>query len=475
MIQQLPQTLEVLHNKWETNSLSKQFALMSSAVLLVGMFIMGIWVAEKIETIVSLNMAVDSALYMDSFVAPHAQSLLSKNTLSPDEEEKLDSLLHQTSIGSRIASLKIWKPGGLIAYSSRKSIIGKTFPITENLKLAWKGNVASEFDTLEDEEDAQERAAGLPYLEIYSPIREKLTGKIIAVAEFYLKAELFQKILFQAKLQSWMLVGFVTMVMLGLLFVIVHRGSRTIDFQKMALESRVEELSVLRNRLKSASRKSTELNEHFLRQVGADLHDGPAQLLGLVLLRLDALKDLYLAEGEKKDTNRNDFKVVQDALNDALEEIRNISAGLVLPELENLSLAEVLSKAIKTHELRTGIKIARNLDRLPSNVNRSARICFYRFVQEGLNNAYHHAQGLPCEVIARCTDDMIEVKVTDGGVGFDPADMEKRNSGSGLGLAGLRERIESLGGRFEIQTSAGQGTVLIAKFSFADLEIEDGE
>ena len=473
--QHLPQSLLTLRNKWETNSLSKQFALMGSAVLLVGMVIMGIWVAEKIETIVSLNMAVDSALYMDSFVAPHAQGLLSKDILSPEEERKLDALLQDTSIGGRIASFKIWKPGGLIAYSSRKSIIGKSFPPTDNLNLAWKGNVASEFDTLVDEEDAQERASGVPYLEIYSPIREKFTGRIIAVAEFYVKAELFQKILFQAKLQSWMLVGFVTMVMLGLLFVIVHRGSRTIDYQKMALESRVEELSILRNRLKSASRKSTELNEHFLRQVGSDLHDGPAQLLGLVLLRLDALKDLYPAEVDKKDTDQNDFKIVQDALKDALEEIRNISAGLVLPELEGLTLAEVLTKAIKTHELRTGIKIDRHLDRLPSNVNRSACICFYRFVQEGLNNANHHALGAPCEVIAYCTDDMIEVKVTDGGPGFDPADMGKRNSDSGLGLAGLRERIESLGGKFEIQTSIGQGTVLTAKFSLVDLEIEDGE
>lgn len=473
--QHLPQTLLTLRNKWETNSLSKQFALMGSAVLLVGMVIMGIWVAEKIETIVSLNMAVDSALYMDSFVAPHAQGLLSNDILSPEKERKLDALLQDTSIGGRIASFKIWKPGGLIAYSSRKSIVGKTFPPTNNLMLAWKGNVASEFDTLVDEEDAEERAAGVPYLEIYSPIREKFTGRIIAVSEFYVKAELFQKILFQAKLQSWMLVGFVTMVMLGLLFVIVHRGSRTIDYQKMVLESRVEELSDLRNRLKSASRKSTELNEHFLRQVGSDLHDGPAQLLGLVLLRLDSLKGLYLDDLKKPDTDQIDFIVVQDALQDALEEIRNISAGLVLPELDGLSLAEVLIKATKTHELRTGTKIERHFGSLPSTANRSACICFYRFIQEGLNNAHHHAPGSPCSVSAYCTTDTIEVKVTDRGEGFDPASVEKKKANSGLGLPGLRERIESLGGKFEIQSTINKGTVLTAKFLIADLEIEDGE
>lgn len=464
-----------LRRKWEGNSLSVQFALMGSAVLLPGMLIIGIWVADKIETIVSLNLSIDSALYMDSFIAPHIQSLATDDFLAKDQEERLDDLLQNTAIGNRVASFKIWKPGGLIAYSSRKSIIGQTFPVTDNLNLAWKGNIASEFDTLTDEEDAKERAAGVPYLEIYSPVRQESTGNIIAVAEFYVKANLFQKALFNAKLQSWLLVGFVTMVMLGLLFIIVHRGSRTIDFQKMALEARVDELSILRNRLKSASRKTTELNEHFLRHIGSDLHDGPAQLLGLVLLRLDALQSTYQAQADSADKGNDNFRVVRDALNDALEEIRNISAGLVLPELEGLSLGEVLQKVVKTHERRTDSSIQLELENLPTTANRSARICFYRFVQEGLNNAYHHAFGAECKVSATRSREIIELKVADNGSGFNVVNNKKDKSARRLGLAGLRERIESLGGQFEIQSSAGQGTKLIARFSIADLEIEDEE
>ena len=467
--------LLALRQKWESNSLSVQFALMGSAVLLAGMLIIGIWVSDKIETIVSLNLSIDSALYMDSFIAPHIQSLATEDFLDKDQQKQLDDLLHNTAIGNRVASFKIWKPGGLIAYSSRSEIIGKTFPETENLTLAWKGNIASEFDTLTDAEDAKERAAGVPYLEIYSPIRQESTGNIIAVAEFYVKANLFQKALFNAKLQSWLLVGFVTMIMLGMLFIIVHRGSRTIDFQKMALEARVDELSILRNRLKSASRKTTELNEHFLRHIGSDLHDGPAQLLGLVLLRLDALQSTYEARTDSTDRGDDNFRVIRDALNDALEEIRNISAGLVLPELEGLSLAEVLEKVVKTHEQRTNSSIKLELESLTTTANRSARICFYRFVQEGLNNAYHHAFGAECKVTANRSGEIIELKVADNGSGFNIVNSKKDKSDGRLGLAGLRVRIESLGGQFEIQSSAGRGTVLIARFSIADLEIEDEE
>lgn len=458
---------------WEAISLSQQFAFTSTVVLLGGMLVIGAWVAEKIETSVIYNTAVTTALYMDSFVAPHAQDLSTQDILNRDQQIELDTLLKDTSIGNRIASFKIWKPDGLIAYSSRKNIIGKKFPPTENLKLAWDGNIAAEFDALEDEEDAEERAAKVPYLEIYSPIHEKFTGRIIAVAEFYLKADRFEQILFQAKLQSWLLVGMVTIIMLSLLFIIVHSGSRTIENQKLSLKKRVLELSDLRNRLKNASRRTTELNEQYLRQIGADLHDGPAQLLALALLRLDALKSFISAGTQIRDGEKDDFKIVQSSLDDALIDIRNISAGLVLPELDGLSLTEILTKAVRTHEHRTGTSIGLKFDNLPDYVGKSTQICLYRMIQEGLNNSYHHALKAQSSVAASYTNGVIEVEVADEGSGFDLSTIA--NSSAGLGLPGLRERIESIGGEFEIRSATGQGTQLFARLTVTDLEIQDDQ
>jgi hypothetical protein len=453
---------------WEAKSLSQQFALVSSVVLLGGMVAIGAWVGDKIETSVTFNTAVSTALYFDSFVAPHVQELATQDRLSQDRQTSLNALLDNTAIGNRVASFKIWKPGGLIAFSSRKSIIGKVFPETENLKLAWAGNITAEFDTLEDEEDAEERLAGVPFLEMYSPIREKLTGRIIAVAEFYEKADMLQQNLFQAKLESWLLVGFVTLVMLSLLFIIVRRGSRTIETQESALKKRILELSDLRNRLKNASKRSTELNERFLRRVGSDLHDGPAQLLGLALLRLDAIRQLVFAAPQIPSSKSEDLDIVTNALKDALTDIRNISAGLVLPELDGLTPTETLTKAASNHEYRTHTRPSLVLDELPTHIGKSILICLYRLVQEGLNNAEHHAPGAACTITARYTDDIIEVEVSDTGSGFDPSIIA--TSSSGLGLPGLRERIESVGGQFEIRSSNGQGTRLIARFSIVDME-----
>jgi len=454
---------------WERKSLSQQFALVSSVVLLGGMVTIGAWVSGKIETSVTVNTAVNTALYIESFVAPHIQELATADRLSETGREALEELLDETTLGKRIASFKIWKPGGLIAYSSRESIIGEIFPETDHLKQAWEGNITAEFDTLEDEEDAKESATGVPYLEMYSPVREEFTGKIIAVAEFYVKADLFQKDLFLAKLESWLLVLLVTLIMLSLLFVIVRRGSHTIESQEAALKSRIHELSDLRNRLKNASRRSTEQNEQFLRRVGADLHDGPAQLLGVALLRLDAIRQQVISSNRVPTGKCQDLDIVENALSEALADIRNISAGLVLPELEGLTLTEILTKAVASHQSRTQTSPSLELDELPQHVGKSTQICLYRLVQEGLNNAERHAPGAACSVSARYSGDTFEVEVTDKGSGFNPDTI--KTSSSGLGLPGLRDRIESVGGQFGIRSVEGQGTQLIAQFSISDQEV----
>ena len=100
-------------------------------------------------------------------------------------------------------------------------------------------------------------------------------------------------------------------------------------------------------RQESASRRSTELNEQFLRRVGSDLHDGPAQLIALASLRLDAIRQLVSAIPQIPASKSEDLDTAQNALDDALAEIRNISSGLVLPELEGLTLTEILTKAAR--------------------------------------------------------------------------------------------------------------------------------
>jgi len=457
--------------RWRHLSLAMQFALAGSVVLLAGMIAIGVWVTRQIEDEVTRNTAASTALYMDSFVEPLLQELADGNTISLRAEQELDKLLKSTSLGREIVSFKVWKEGGLIVYSSHKSIVGQSFPTTPNLNRAWTGEVTAEFDTLDDEEDAMERVGGLPLvggpplLEIYSPIRESRTGRIIAVAEFNETAEVLKANLFAAVLTSWLVVGAVTASMLGLLSGIVLRGSRIIDSQRHALENRVAELSQLlaqneklHERVQRASRRTSEINEQYLRRIGSDLHDGPAQLLALAALRLDSLKSTILEMPEKVD-RRSDLDVVQESLADALVDIRDICTGLTLPDLDDLSPANLLTKAAKEHERRTKTVVKVDIQSAPDAIEKSMKICLYRFVQEVLSNAYRHAGGAGQRLTCRYDGGVFEVEASDTGPGFVSSD--KAPTTHGLGLPGLEERIESLGGTLQIISAPGEGARLI--------------
>jgi len=455
-------------------TLAAQFLIAGSIILFTGMIIIGIWVTSQIEDGVTRNSAASTALYMESVVAPRVQELAFSNKLSPMAQMELDKLLRESELGRRIVSFKIWKEGGLIAYSSRPSIIGKTFPVTPHLRGAWHGEVTAEFDKLEDEEDALERAGNKPLLEMYSPIRERETGRIIAVAEFYEMAETLKESLFQARLQSWMVVAATTCVMLLALSGIVLRGSRTIERQRAMLQRRVEDLSnllrqneELRGRLQASSNRFSEINERYLRRFGADLHDGPAQLIGFALLRLDSLKAALKKQAPDHEESR-EIEAIYDALREAMREIREVCAGLTLANLEEMSPLAVLKEIVGMHEKRTATSVKLSIQSIPGSLPLPIKISMFRFVQEGLNNAFRHAEGAGQNVICRLDGRELELEVSDGGRGFN-ADMT-RDEENGLGLIGLRERIESLGGTLQIFSAIGSGTRLVMRCAIANEE-----
>jgi signal transduction histidine kinase len=257
--------------------------------------------------------------------------------------------------------------------------------------------------------------------------------------------------------------------MLSVLFAIVRRGSRTIESQQRTLHERISQLSgllsqneALRQRIDDLYVRSAETHEAFLRRVGHELHDGPAQLIALALLRLDALRP----KPGQDDGKEEDYERIRNALVDALGDIRNISAGLILPELEDASPAEVLRLAARNHERRTGTRVRCEVDSLPLKLSPLLKSCLYRFTQAALNNAYQHAGGTGQSVSGTHRNGVVEIAVSDAGPGFLP---EARNTnGTRLGLISMRDRVVSLGGTFDLATAPGAGTRLTARFEVTE-------
>lgn len=441
-----------IFRSWTDRSLAAQFALAGGVVMVFSMVLIGYLVAARIEEGVVRNTALATSQYMDSIVAPLSQDLADANELPPGARRALDEVFSNTPLGDRVVSYKIWKPGGLIVEASDESLIGRSFGDTENLIAAFQGEVRADFEDLHDEEDQGENALGIPLLEIYSPIREVWSGDVIAVMEFYEAAGGLEADLAEAKRNSWFAVALMFLSIGGLLFMIVLRGSRTIDEQRTALTRQLQDLttmsahnSALRERVQQAAARTSAMNDQALRRIGADLHDGPAQLLAFAALRLDDLRDAVASE--------KDVTAIERAIKDAMREVRTISRGLLLPDIENRAPCDIVRGVAEAHAARTGTEVAVACD-VPGDLDLSAaaRICVYRLVQEGLNNAWRYAGGEGQEVELRLKDGVLLLWVRDRGPGFSevaPDAAAKADDASGLGLSGLRDRVESLGGVFE--------------------------
>lgn len=461
---------DLISGAWLQLSLVSQFMLAACPVVFIAMLAIGSWVSDSIENGVAKNSAVETALYVDSLVTPLVQDLETGTTISDEQKLALDQVFATTAANNIIVRVKIWRPKNTIVYSNLKEIIGVNFPLSADLEEAWGGAVAVEFNKLFEEENRTEKLLGVPLLEIYTPVRSLKTHKIIAVAELYQRADVLAADLTKAKVIVWSIVAGTMLTMLSLLTLIVQRGSQTIDSQKTILESQIDQLSkaldqneALRSHLMLAYNRTAEINERFLRKLGADLHDGTAQLLGLALLRLDSLKPAFPVKETDIIAKQGNFSMVKKALADALQEVRQISAGLVLPELSKMTLSEGLQLAIRLHEQRTGTTVAFKLNRALDQCTDDMKACIYRFVQEGLNNAFRHAGGKGQALRAEIVDGLLEVEVADKGPGF--AVEPQIGPNSGLGLVGLKDRVSSLGGTMELRVLPDGGSALLARFS----------
>ena len=127
-----------------------------------------------------------------------------------------------------------------------------------------------------------------------------------------------------------------------------------------------------------------------------------------------------------------------------------------------MTLKKCLRKVISIHGMQSNAQVIEKFVDVPSDVPLPVKICAYRFVQEGLNNAEQHGAADTCRLSVRYNKGVLTVVLKDNGKGFRTSILKKESS-SHLGLIGLKDRIESIGGTFHINSELGVGTAI--KFS----------
>jgi signal transduction histidine kinase len=441
-------------------SLARRYLLVSLLVVVVGGALVAYALGMLIETSAINRTASVTALYAESFVAPQLQSLASDQRLTESEVDALQGLLSDSALSQRVVSFRIWSLDGEVLYSPQAELIGRTFEMSDHRREATTGALIGEISELGDPENAYERERWDRLIEIYVPVRSTGSSEIIAVAEFYQLPDELEAEVFRDRLIAWALVAGATALAYLALVRVVQHGSETIVRQQGELRQRVDDLSTLleqnarlSDRLRHAAERTTAITEMERRRIGSDLHDGPSQALAFAMLRLDTVEARLDRSGQAGDA---DLAAVRDAVQDALGDMRTIAAGLRTPELELAPLPDLVRNAVADHERRSGTSVALDIDALPDEAPLATKIALYRVLAEALSNATRHGDGLDVRVTAAKTDDgLLALDVTDAGPGFEAA---AEADPTRLGLAGMRERVELLGGRMEVTSTPGSGT-----------------
>lgn len=448
-------------------SLVNQFLLLSGIVLLFGALVIGWWINHEIEQQVLNNSLKTTAVFVDSTIAPHLWELSDLSQITDMQKKHLDQLLKSNIQSGEFVAFHIAKPDGSLVYSSLDIPPG-TDMRTPGMLVALGGQIFSEETQHIDFAPA---SAQYPknMIETYFPVHDEAGTNIIAIASFYQSLDLLRQSILEAQLQGWVVVGIATFLMYVLLFGLMRRGNDTIERQKL-------DLAESRQQIQRAAMSAAEVNEAAMRRLGADLHDGPAQDLGIALMRMEPLRQavdqLQTGQGTPDpEVMAFDLNLIHTALQSSLQEIRNMASGLRLPDLQTLDIAGAIRKATTDYTRKTGRPV--NVQG-PQEVagNDALKSAVYRIVQETLNNGHLHGNPTVQEVIFSVNNNMLNLSISDNGNGFEPQHVFERSGRRQLGLAGLQERAEILGGHLSIVSAPDEGTTVEAMLPLRVMEME---
>jgi signal transduction histidine kinase len=454
---------------WRRRSLFEQFAIVSSVVLTLSVVAVGGWVGERIADGVLRGTSGAAALYVANFIEPHVQSMGEGGSPTSEDVRRLDAVSELLKSRQHVVSIKIWRPDRTIVYSTEKRLVGKQFPATDILP-SLHGKIRAEMADLDDIDEEFERSLSVPLYEIFLPLYKSETEEIIAVAEIYEDARAILHDQTYAAGGAWLVVGAAGLCTLLVLFAIVHRGSLTIRRQRAAIKRRFREQlrlhrknGKLQSRVREALRTSVQVDDLIQARIGADLHDGPAQLMSHVLLRLDEV------EGHLRENSSPAHALVQELrgdANDALKELRAISAGLFLPDIGDTGdVKKVVQSIVCAHEGRTNCNVAYRTENVPKRLSRDIVRCVARVVQEALNNSYRHSSAMEQSVCLSGDDSVLRLYIGDNGRGMPVEKPANRGHLAGLGIPGMASRVEALGGTFAIRSVPGSGTEVMCSIS----------
>jgi signal transduction histidine kinase len=420
-----------------TLSLSQRFFAIAVLVVVACMLALGAWIGNYLASGIARGVGETAAASIESLIVTRAGSPPSPAALSQGLEGVFQIANNATS--SRLLQIRVRDFADNVLFQSLGGIEDESS--SEALRRAAEGIVTSEVEELPLQAVGDIPSVALPVLKIYSPLRSLDNGETFAVAELYLSARAVRAIQAQAQVDVWIIVAVIGFLAIGLLAAIMDATGAVITRHRLALARNLlatrgllEENRLLHKASEDLRVQAAVANERVLARVGSDIHDGPLQLMTLMILRLTRGGSSPQAA---------DVDAAVSLSTQAMDELRAISSGLVLPELADHSLERVLRLAIQRYENQTGRAVAAEVELDGAEAGMDVKVCAYRFVQECLSNAFRHGDGHGEHVTARVDGETLVLGSSNHVRMAEEGEDVARDR---LGLHAMRFRIQSVGG-----------------------------
>jgi PAS domain S-box-containing protein len=230
----------------------------------------------------------------------------------------------------------------------------------------------------------------------------------------------------------------------------------------------ISEMKTAEEKLRAATLELQHLTARIIqaqdeerKRISQELHDDISQRIALLSVGLETLSQEFTALGVEPGAHQvAELRRLADELG---TDIHNLSHELHSSKLQHFGLAaalkELCNRVSAQNQLTVTFAATSNLAKqLPPDV----ALCLFRVTQEALANVFKHSQAKEASVEVVQTQETIQLKVTDEGLGFDPTARTW-----GIGLTGMRERLHAVGGELVVRSALGEGTQIIAEVKLA--------
>lgn len=220
----------------------------------------------------------------------------------------------------------------------------------------------------------------------------------------------------------------------------------------------LEKSDLLKEQLRGLSRDILTAQEDERKKISRELHDVIAQTLIGINVRLATLKKEI---GINTKGVRGNIAATQRLVIKSAEIVHQFARELRPAVLDDLGLIPALHSFMETFMVRNGVKTHLTVFAGVEKLDIDTRTMFFRVVQEALNNVGRHAEAGRVRVEIVKTDRHTRMSISDDGKSFDALAVLSSRGRKRLGLLGMRERVEMMGGTFEIKSAPGEGTTII--------------